>query len=221
MSDSLAPNVIVAKLIGALRGNAAGKRKATIKLAFVAAFIPTLFVCNVASAQVTGMASPTPTIGATSPLGIGTNSAVSPIGIPLGSTEIASPGVSPAPTAATGMISVPDSGTTCSTVGTSPSGMFGSTATFDGGGVTTEAANAASREARRECQRHREFRQPPGWKLPDCRACAAPDRAALLHRRRQRQRRRRQRAAFPEPEFRWDLPRSAISGSAPQRRYRW
>jgi hypothetical protein len=98
--------------------------------------LPALFVCNVAVAQVGGIAAPTPMIGATSPLGLGTGSTVSPTGIPLGATELASPGLSPDPTGVTGTIAVPGSGMTCSTVGTSPSGMFGSTATFDGGGTT-------------------------------------------------------------------------------------
>src|SRR5882762_10358950 len=136
MSDSLAPSVIVAKLIGTRCGNTVVKRKMPIRYSLVAAVIPALFVCNVAMAQVTGLASPTPTIGATSPLGMGTGSAVSPTGIPLGSTEIASPGVSPAPSDATGTIAMPNNGTTCSTLGTAPSGMYGSTATYDGGGMT-------------------------------------------------------------------------------------
>jgi hypothetical protein len=73
-----------------------------------------------------------PSLGATSPLGIG------PTGLPLGSTEITTPGVSPVPTGVTGTIAMPitgtitSSGTTCSAVGTLPTGMYGSTATYDG-----------------------------------------------------------------------------------------
>jgi hypothetical protein len=118
-----------------------------MRISFIAAIFPTLLVCNVAMAQMSGMASPTPTIGATSPLGMGTGSAVTPTGIPLGSTEIASPGVSPAPGDATGTIAMPGSATSCSTLGTAPSSMFGSTASFDGGGVamgTTAPATAAT-----------------------------------------------------------------------------
>ncbi|MGY4480265.1 hypothetical protein [Bradyrhizobium sp. USDA 3364] len=59
-----------------------------------------------AFAQVTGMAPPTPTVGATSPLGSSTGSPLSPLGIGLGATELASPGVSPAPTV-TGSIAAP------------------------------------------------------------------------------------------------------------------
>jgi len=107
-----------------------------MRLSSIAAVFPALILCNAAAtAQISGMASPTPTIDATSPLGMGTGSPVSQTGIPLGATEIASPGVSPAPVGVTGTISMPGNGTTCSTLGTSPSGMFGSTASFDGGGI--------------------------------------------------------------------------------------
>jgi hypothetical protein len=115
-----------------------------MRISLIAAIFPTLLVCNVAMAQVSGMAGPTPTIGATSPLGMGTGSAVSPTGIPLGSTEIASPGVSPAPGDATGTIAMPSGSTTCSTIGTAPSSMFGSTASFDGGGMGVGTAGPAT-----------------------------------------------------------------------------
>jgi hypothetical protein len=115
-----------------------------MRISLIAAIFPTLLACNVATAQVTGMASPTPIIGATSPLGLGTGSTVSPTGIPLGSTEIASPGVSPAPGDATGTIAMPSSSTTCSTIGTAPSQMFGSTASFDGGGMAMGTAGPAT-----------------------------------------------------------------------------
>jgi hypothetical protein len=133
MSDSYAP------------GECLAKWRAWVRAALIAALLPALAVCNAAKAQV-GMVSPTPSIGATSPLGITTGSTVSPTGIPLGSTEIASPGVSPAPLV-TGTVSMPGSGTSCSTLGTSPSGMYGSTATYDGGGMatgTTAPATAAT-----------------------------------------------------------------------------
>src|SRR5260370_41052763 len=39
-----------------------------------------------------------PSLGATSPLGIGTNGSVGTTGLPMGATEINSAGVSPAPT---------------------------------------------------------------------------------------------------------------------------
>ena len=76
MSDSLAPSRIVAKLrsTGSRRGDLAGKPGTAIRFALIAAVIPVLFASNMAVAQVSGMATPTPSIGATSPLGIGTGS---------------------------------------------------------------------------------------------------------------------------------------------------
>src|SRR5205085_6943812 len=118
-----------------------------MRLSWITAILPALVICNAAVAQVSGMASPTPTIGATSPLGIGTGSTVSPVGIPLGSTEIASPGVTPAPADATGTISMPGSSTTCSTLGTAPSGMYGPSGTYDGGGTAAGAATPATATA--------------------------------------------------------------------------
>jgi len=115
-----------------------------MRVSSIAAVLPALFICNVAMAQVGGMAAPTPTIGVTSPLGLEMGSTVSPTGIPLGATELASPGLSPDPTGVTGTIPLSGSGTTCSTVGTSPSQMFGSTATFDGGGTTIGTAAPAT-----------------------------------------------------------------------------
>src|SRR3984893_9240305 len=146
MSDSFAPSEIVARPIdiSARRGDAVRKRRAPMRYSLIAAVLPALFVCNVAMAQVSGRASLTPTMGATSPLGIATGSTVSPTGIPMGATEIASPGVSPMPTGSMGTTAMPGSGTTCSTLGTSPSGMFGSTASFDGGGTAIGAATPAT-----------------------------------------------------------------------------
>src|SRR3982075_2122606 len=154
MSDSFAPSEIIAKLIdiGARRGDAVCKRRAPMRYSLIAAVVPALFVCNVAMAQVDGQfdgtVTPTPTIGATSPLGI---AAGSPAGIPMDATEITSLGVSPAPTGSvTGTIAIPTggaittSGTTCSTGGMSPSGMYGSTASYDGGGTAPGTAAPAT-----------------------------------------------------------------------------
>ena len=103
----------------------------------IAAALPALLVGNVALAQVSGMVVPTPTIGATSPLGSASaGSSISPTGIPLGSTEIMSAGTSPVPPNPTGTIAVPSGGLPCSTLGTSSSQMFGSNATYDGGGMS-------------------------------------------------------------------------------------
>src|SRR5215475_11604856 len=119
-------------------------RRMAVRLSLVAAVLPAVFVCSAALAQVSGIASPTPSMGATTPLGLGTGSKVSPTGIPLGSTEIASPGVSPAPTGVTGTVAVPSSGTPCSTVGISPTSMYGSTSSFDGGGMAMGTAPPAT-----------------------------------------------------------------------------
>src|ERR1700738_555503 len=85
MSDSFAPNEIAAKPIDmdARRGDAVCKRRTPMRFSLIVAVLPALFVCNVARAQV-GTATPTPTIGETSPLGIATGSANSPTGIPVG-----------------------------------------------------------------------------------------------------------------------------------------
>src|SRR3984957_7509798 len=149
MSDSLAPSEIVSKLIdiGARRGDAVCKRKTPMRFCLVAAIFSALVVCNSAAmAQVEDSVTPTPTIGATSPLGMGIGSASFPTGIPLGSTEITSAGVSPAPTGLAGSISIPttSSGTGCSTVATSPSQMFGSSAMYDGGGTTPGVSTPAT-----------------------------------------------------------------------------
>ncbi|MEH2536842.1 MULTISPECIES: hypothetical protein [unclassified Bradyrhizobium] len=87
-------------------------------------------LCGPAFAQQAAV-MPTPSLSATSPLGMVPSAPVGGTGIPLGATEIASPGVSPAPADQTGTIG----STVCSTIGTAPSTMFGSAATFDGGGV--------------------------------------------------------------------------------------
>jgi hypothetical protein len=87
-------------------------------------------LCGPAFAQQAAV-MPTPSLSATSPLGMVPSAPVGGTGIPFGATEIASPGVSPAPLPSTGMTG----STLCSTIGTAPSTMFGSAATFDGGGV--------------------------------------------------------------------------------------
>jgi len=87
-------------------------------------------LCGPAYAQQAAV-MPTPSLSATSPLGMVPSAPVGGTGIPFGATEIASPGVSPAPLPSTGIIG----STACSTIGTAPSAMFGSAATFDGGGM--------------------------------------------------------------------------------------
>lgn len=96
-------------------------------------------LCGPAFAQQAGV-MPTPSLSATTPLGMVPGAPVGGTGIPFGATEIASPGVSPAPLPSTGIIG----SAVCSTIGTAPSTMFGSTNTFDGGGVPGGTATPTS-----------------------------------------------------------------------------
>jgi hypothetical protein len=91
---------------------------------------------NTALAQVGGMSVPTPGVAVTSPLGMSGASqpgtSVGPTGIPLGATELASPGISPMLTDPTGMMAI-----TCS-AGSTSTGMSGGisrVSTYDGGGL--------------------------------------------------------------------------------------
>jgi hypothetical protein len=95
-----------------------------------------LWGCGSAFAQI-GSTSILPglsPLGMTSPLGIGPGSPVAPTNLPLGATELASPGVSPMTSGAspTGII------TTCSGVGGSMPGTSSGAgaSTFDGGGMS-------------------------------------------------------------------------------------
>jgi hypothetical protein len=99
---------------------------------------------QVAHAQMASMASPTPTISGTSPLGTGAGTPISPPGISLGATELPSAGVSPLAAPATGTIANPGNGAVCSTVGAAVSEMFGSSASFDGGGMATGSSAPAT-----------------------------------------------------------------------------
>src|SRR5258707_14178930 len=133
------------------------QRIAPMRLSAIGAVLPLLtawcLLCaGPAFAQVEDPLDPltaVPSLGITSPLGIGSNGSVGTTGIPLGSTEVTSLGVSPAPTGGvTGTIAMPTSGAItssgCSTVGTSSSGMYGCTATYDGGGTAPGTAAPAT-----------------------------------------------------------------------------
>jgi hypothetical protein len=85
-------------------------------------------------------ATPTPSLAVTSPLGMVPSAPVGGMGLPLGATEIASPGISPLLTGTVGS-------TGCSTIGAAPSTMFGSTATFDGGGTSVGSTAPATMAA--------------------------------------------------------------------------
>jgi hypothetical protein len=99
-----------------------------------------------------------PGMGSTSPLGMSSGASIGPTGIPIGATELATPGISPGPVSGT---STTFTGATCpgtamgnTTTGTSPSSMgTGSTMTtgtssstglFNPGGVGTDATQLGS-----------------------------------------------------------------------------
>ena len=84
-------------------------------------------VCGTALAQGVGAPIPSP-LEATSPLGIGPAAPVASPGIPLGATELASPGLSPMTGAPTNSACSGPGGTVTATSGASTS-----TALFDGG----------------------------------------------------------------------------------------
>jgi hypothetical protein len=101
----------------------------------IATVVATLLSCNSAFSpafsQVGGMGSPMPGIAATSPLGMVPGVSVPPTGIPLGATELASPGLSPLTDGTAGITGV---GTTCLAIGGPSSGISG-VSTYDGGGM--------------------------------------------------------------------------------------
>jgi hypothetical protein len=121
-----------------------------------------LLGCGPASAQV-GATSlfPGPALGMTSPLGVGPGSLVPPIRIPMGATELASPGVSPTISGTfpeVGGIATCSGGSASQTLagmGTSMSGSSmntgGSTADgsslFDGGGMSGSASGGCTPSA--------------------------------------------------------------------------
>ena len=107
----------------------------------IAAMLALLLGCNPVFAQVGGMGSPTPGIGATSPLGITPNSPMSPVGIPMGATELASPGLSPAPT---GTLGLTGGGTTCQALGGLSSETSATSSTYDGGGMAIGSGSSLS-----------------------------------------------------------------------------
>src|SRR5260370_3339222 len=156
MSQELAPG-------GRSRCSDAGfQRIVPMRLSAIAALLPLLtawcLLCaDPAFAQVEDPLDPltaVPSLGVTSPLGMGSNGLVGTTGIPLGATEETSLGISPAPTGGvTGTIALPtsgaitSSGTTCATVGTSSSAMYGSTPPYDGCGTTSGSAAPATAAA--------------------------------------------------------------------------
>ena len=80
----------------------------------IAVIATVLLGCGTAFSQV-GMGAPVPSpLGTTSPLGMAPNLPVSPAGFPMGATELASPGLSPA---AAATIRMTGNSTTCPVIG--------------------------------------------------------------------------------------------------------
>ena len=101
----------------------------TAKGVLVAAIVWSLFDVGAAFAQV-GMGAVTPPLGMTSPLGIGTAAPVGVTGVPLGATELGTPGVSPMTANSSGLSAMTAPSACSSTMGamqTATSGMGNST----------------------------------------------------------------------------------------------
>ncbi len=138
---------------------------------FAVATAAVLLGCGSAYAQAPLSTSPLPPLGLTSPLGI-PNAPVGHTGVPLGATELATPGVSPTTSGASPMLGAtcggvsstpPSAAMGSATTGTSPNmgspvtgasaGMGGSvtgtsgTAPFDGGGMAASAPGACAASA--------------------------------------------------------------------------
>src|SRR5262245_7536193 len=112
-----------------------------------------LLGCGSASAQIGGLAtSPgSSPLGITSPLGIGPAAPVAPTGIPLGATELASPGVSPMTSGASPVVPAIGGATACSdagalggSIGIANPGTSGSSTIFDGGGLGGTASGTCA-----------------------------------------------------------------------------
>jgi hypothetical protein len=109
----------------------------TMRRELIAAMLSALLGCNPVFAQVSGIGSTTPGMGPTSPFGMSAAAAgsVGPAGLPLGATQLATPGLSPAPpsTLGTGL-------TICSAVVSA--GSNSTTGLFDGGGAGISAGTS-------------------------------------------------------------------------------
>ena len=121
-----------------------------------------LLASGSASAQIGGIGPSGSPLGMTSPLGIGPAPAVPRTGIPMGATELSTPGVSPMTSGTSPLGAAPGNITTCSSIGgslpqvssgmggsipgissssaMSATGTPGSSALFDGGGTMGNAS---------------------------------------------------------------------------------
>jgi hypothetical protein len=130
---------------------------------FAVATAVVLFCSSSADAQTRMNVSPLPALGMTSPLGI-PNAPVGQTGIPMGATELATPGVSPITSGAAPMIGAtcvgaspsPASAAIGSSMTVAPTGMGSSaaggsaamgSAVFDGGGMIGTAPGACAASA--------------------------------------------------------------------------
>jgi len=104
---------------------------------FAMATAAVLLGCGSAYAQARMNVSPLPALGMTSPLGI-PNAPVGQTGIPLGATELATPGVSPTTSGATPLI-----GATCAGASPTPAAM-GSSATAASTGMGSPMTGAST-----------------------------------------------------------------------------
>src|SRR3977135_3552873 len=121
-------------------------RMTSMRRLIVTTTVSVLLGCSTAWAQVTvGTGAPVP-LGITSPLGMGPGASVGVTGIPLGATEMATPGVSPtaAGTAALGSMTAG----TCSSIGASAQPT-----TSDPGNSSPELQWQARAARRAECRR--------------------------------------------------------------------
>jgi hypothetical protein len=151
----------------------------------IAAIATVLLGCGAAFFQI-GTGAPVPSLlGITSPLGMTPGSPVPPASTPLGTTELAAPGLSPAPAATIGMTG---NNTTCPVIGSPSSGISGSSMIYDGGPVVRgkrllEPVHRSPRPAAMGVGTRTSL---PGE--PQRRELAAPAKAAALCRRSLRRR---------------------------------
>jgi hypothetical protein len=116
--------------------------KSKLMMGLVAALV---LNCGPALAQVAGT-SPLlgPPLGMTSPLGIGPDAPVGPPGVPLGATELNSPGLSPMLGGTLSLGSAAGGGSQCSGAVANMDAPMASTAPFDGGGTTGTASGTCA-----------------------------------------------------------------------------
>jgi hypothetical protein len=81
-------------------------------------------------------------LGITSPLGIGPGAPVAPVGVPLGATQLTTPGLSSPPAGIVPQSAITGSNSACGGSATLTTGVSSSTALFDGGMTAGTASGA-------------------------------------------------------------------------------